>query len=32
MSLVTAAALIITGIGLATLGDRLLRGQATAKG
>lgn len=32
MSLVVAAALIVTGIGLATLGDRLLRGQATAKG
>lgn len=32
MSLVIAAALIITGIGLATLGDRLLRGQATASG
>jgi drug/metabolite transporter (DMT)-like permease len=32
MSLAIAAALIVTGIGLATLGDRLLRGQATAKG
>ncbi|MDE5462446.1 MULTISPECIES: DMT family transporter [unclassified Bradyrhizobium] len=32
MSLVVAAALIVTGIGLATLGDRLLRGQAIAKG
>lgn len=32
MSLVIAAALIITGIGLATLGDRLVRGQATANG
>ncbi|WP_456705218.1 MULTISPECIES: DMT family transporter [unclassified Bradyrhizobium] len=31
-SLVTAAALIVTGIGLATLGDRLLRRQATASG
>jgi drug/metabolite transporter (DMT)-like permease len=32
MSLVIAAALIVTGIALATLGDRLLRGQATARG
>ncbi|WFU78847.1 DMT family transporter [Bradyrhizobium sp. CIAT3101] len=32
MSLVIAAALIVTGIGLATLGDRLLRRQATASG
>ena len=31
-SLVIAAGLIVTGIGLATLGDRLLRGQATASG
>ncbi|SFI73405.1 DMT family transporter [Bradyrhizobium sp. Gha] len=31
-SLVVAAALIVTGIGLATLGDRLLRRQATASG
>jgi drug/metabolite transporter (DMT)-like permease len=31
-SLVIAAALIIAGIGLATLGDRLLRGQAAARG
>ena len=32
MSLAIAAALIVTGIGLATLGDRLLRSQATARG
>ncbi|HEX9212900.1 MAG TPA: DMT family transporter [Bradyrhizobium sp.] len=32
MSLAVAAALIVTGIGLATLADRLLRGQATARG
>ncbi|MCK1722111.1 DMT family transporter [Bradyrhizobium sp. 141] len=32
MSLAVAAGLIVTGIGLATLGDRLLRGQATASG
>lgn len=32
MSLVIAAALIVTGIGLATLGDRLPRRQATASG
>jgi drug/metabolite transporter (DMT)-like permease len=32
MSLAVAAALIVSGIGLATLGDRLLRGQATARG
>ena len=31
-SLVIAAGLIVTGIGLATLGDRLLRGQATVSG
>jgi drug/metabolite transporter (DMT)-like permease len=31
-SLAIAAGLIVTGIGLATLGDRLLRGQATASG
>ncbi|WP_454649438.1 DMT family transporter [Bradyrhizobium liaoningense] len=31
-SLAIAAGLIVSGIGLATLGDRLLRGQATAKG
>ncbi len=31
-SLAIAAGLIVTGIGLATLGDRLLRGQATARG
>ena len=31
-SLVIAAALIVTGIALATLGDRLLRRQATASG
>ncbi|MBB4394919.1 DMT family transporter [Bradyrhizobium sp. ERR14] len=32
LSLAVAAGLIVTGIGLATLGDRLLRGQATASG
>ncbi|MDA9475930.1 transporter [Bradyrhizobium sp. CCBAU 65884] len=32
MSLAVAAGLIVTGIGLATLGDRLLRGQAIASG
>lgn len=32
MSLAIAAGLIVTGIALATLGDRLLRGQATASG
>lgn len=32
ISLAVAAGLIVTGIGLATLGDRLLRGQATASG
>ncbi|MHC4048774.1 DMT family transporter [Bradyrhizobium sp. 25ACV] len=32
MSLAVAAGLIVTGIGLATLGDRLLRSQATAGG
>lgn len=32
MSLVIAAGLIVAGIGLATLGDRLLRTQAVAKG
>lgn len=32
ISLVIAAALIVTGIGLATLGDRMLRRQATASG
>jgi drug/metabolite transporter (DMT)-like permease len=32
ISLVIAAALIVSGIGLATLGDRLLRRQATASG
>ncbi|MBY9039628.1 DMT family transporter, partial [Pseudomonas fluorescens] len=32
MSLVIAAALIVSGIGLASLGDRLLRRQATASG
>lgn len=31
-SLAIAAGLIVSGIGLATLGDRLLRGQATARG
>jgi drug/metabolite transporter (DMT)-like permease len=31
-SLTIAAGLIVSGIGLATLGDRLLRGQATARG
>ncbi|WP_026201528.1 DMT family transporter [Bradyrhizobium sp. WSM2793] len=31
-SLAVAAGLIVTGIGLATLGDRLLRSQATARG
>lgn len=31
-SLAIAAGLIVTGIGFATLGDRLLRGQATASG
>ncbi|WFU70354.1 EamA family transporter [Bradyrhizobium sp. CB2312] len=32
ISLAIAAGLIVTGIALATLGDRLLRGQATASG
>ncbi|SCB13774.1 Threonine/homoserine efflux transporter RhtA [Bradyrhizobium shewense] len=32
LSLAVAAGLIVTGIGLATLGDRLLRSQATASG
>ncbi|MDA9452038.1 MULTISPECIES: DMT family transporter [Bradyrhizobium] len=32
LSLAVAAGLIVTGIGLATLGDRLLRGQAIASG
>ncbi|PJG56949.1 EamA family transporter [Bradyrhizobium forestalis] len=32
MSLAVAAGLIVTGVGLATLGDRLLRSQATASG
>jgi drug/metabolite transporter (DMT)-like permease len=32
ISLVVAAGLIVAGIGLATLGDRLLRRQATASG
>ncbi|MBR0985035.1 DMT family transporter [Bradyrhizobium liaoningense] len=32
MSLAVAAGLIVTGIGLTTLGDRLLRGQAIASG
>ncbi|MFB6415893.1 MULTISPECIES: DMT family transporter [Bradyrhizobium] len=32
ISLAIAAGLIVTGIGLATLGDRLLRGQAIASG
>ncbi len=32
MSLAVAAGLIVGGIGLATLGDRLLRGQAIARG
>ncbi|MHC4041843.1 DMT family transporter [Bradyrhizobium sp. 23AC] len=32
MSLAVAAGLIVAGIGLATLGDRLLRSQATASG
>lgn len=32
ISLAVAAGLIVTGIGLATLGDRLLRGQAIARG
>lgn len=32
ISLAIAAALIVTAIGLATLGDRMLRGQATASG